>query len=63
MERKISVLPWETPEYLKRNKAIARPLAVTVKRVNEVVRGWINYFRVGMMKQFMDEFGQCLDIR
>lgn len=47
-------------EYLKRNKAIARPLAVTVKRVNEIVRGWINYFRIGMMKQFMEEFGQWL---
>lgn len=47
-------------EYLKRNKAIARPLAVTVKRVNEIVRGWINYFRIGMMKQFMDGFGQWL---
>jgi RNA-directed DNA polymerase len=22
--------------------------------------GWINYFRIGMMKQFMDEFGQWL---
>ena len=47
-------------EYLKRNKAVARPLAVTVKRVNEIVRGWINYFRIGMMKQFMEEFGQWL---
>ena len=26
-------------EYLKRNKAAARPLAVTIKRVNEMVRG------------------------
>lgn len=47
-------------EYLKRNKAIARPLAVTIKRVNEIIRGWINYFRIGMMKQFMEEFGQWL---
>jgi len=47
-------------EYLKRNKAVARPLAITVKRVNEIVRGWINYFRIGMMKQYMDEFGQWL---
>ena len=47
-------------EYLKRNKAVARPLAVTVKRVNEIVRGWINHFRIGMMKQYMDEFGQWL---
>lgn len=44
-------------EYLKRNKAIARTLAETIKRVNEIVRGWINYFRIGMMKQFMEEFG------
>ena len=47
-------------EYLKRNKAIARPLAVTIKRVNEIVRGWINYFRIGMMKGFMKEFGAWL---
>ena len=47
-------------QYLKRNKATARPLAVTIKRVNEIVRGWINYFRIGMMKQFMEEFGQWL---
>ena len=47
-------------EYLKRNKAIARPLAVTIKRVNEIVRGWINYFRIGMMKTFMQEFGAWL---
>lgn len=47
-------------EYLRRGKAIARPLAVTIKRVNEIVRGWINYFRVGMMKKFMEEFGKWL---
>lgn len=42
-------------EYLKRGKAVARPLVVTIKRVNEIVRGWINYFRIGMMKMFMEE--------
>ena len=47
-------------EYLKRGKAIARPLAVTIKRVNEIVRGWINYFRIGMMKLFLEEFGEWL---
>lgn len=47
-------------EYLKRNQAIARPLAETIKRVNEIVRGWINYFRIGMMKTFMQEFGAWL---
>ncbi len=47
-------------EYLKKNKAIARPLAETIKRVNEIVRGWINYFRIGMMKTYMQEFGAWL---
>lgn len=47
-------------EYLKRNKAIARPLAETIKRVNEIARGWINYFKIGMMKQFVEEFGAWL---
>jgi len=47
-------------EYLKRNKAVARSLSETFKRVNEIVRGWINYFRIGMMKVFMKDFGQWL---
>ena len=47
-------------EYLRRGKAVARPLVVTIKRVNEIVRGWINYFRIGMMKMFMEEFGEWL---
>lgn len=47
-------------EYLKRNKAVARPLAVTIKRVNEITRGWINYFRIGMLKKFMEELGEWL---
>ncbi len=46
--------------YLKRNRAVARSLSETFKRVNEIVRGWINYFRIGMMKGFMKEFGQWL---
>ena len=46
--------------YLRRGKAVARPLAITIKRVNEIVRGWINYFRIGMMKLFMEELGEWL---
>ena len=47
-------------EYLKRGRAVARPLAATIKRVNEMVRGWINYFRIGMMKEFMEKFGEWM---
>lgn len=46
--------------YLKRGKAAARPLAVTIKRVNQIVMGWINYYRIGMMKQYMEKFGEWL---
>ena len=48
-------------EYLKRGRAVARPLAVTIKRVNEMVRGWINYFRIGLMKEYMEKFGEWLE--
>lgn len=59
-KKKKKKLKQKLSEYLKRNKAIARPLAETIKRVNEIARGWINYFRIGMMKQFMEEFGAWL---
>lgn len=47
-------------EVLIKRKAVAVPLSVTFKRVNEIVRGWINYFRISSMKMFMKEFGQWL---
>lgn len=47
-------------EYLKRGKAVARSFKVTIKRVNQMVIGWINYFRIGMMKGFMEDFGAWL---
>ena len=47
-------------EELIRKKCIARSNAETFKRINQIVRGWINYFRIGRMKVFMDEFGQWL---
>ena len=48
---------------LIRRKAVAVPLSVTFKRVNEIVRGWINYFRISSMKMFMKEFGEWLRLR
>ena len=47
-------------EYLKRKQAVSRPLSVTFTKVNQIVRGWINYFRIGSMKTYLDEFGQWL---
>lgn len=44
----------------KRRHAVSRPLAITFTKVSQIVRGWINYFRIGSMKQFLDEFGQWL---
>ena len=45
---------------LRRKQAVSRPLAVTFTRVNQIVRGWINYFKIGSIKIFLDEFGQWL---
>lgn len=45
---------------LKRRYAVARPLSETFTEINQVVRGWINYYKIGSMKNFMDAFGQWL---
>ena len=45
---------------LVRRRCIARSNAVTFTRINQIVKGWINYFRIGRMKTFIDEFGQWL---
>ena len=45
---------------LKRNKAAAIPLVITFRKINAIVRGWINYYGIGSMKVFLDEFGQWL---
>ena len=45
---------------LIRRKAVAKSLSETFKKVNQVVRGWINYFRIGTMKKFLEEFGAWL---
>ena len=47
-------------EVLQRKAAVAKPLSYTFTKVNQIVRGWINYFRIGSMKAFMKEFGEWL---
>lgn len=45
---------------LIRKKCIAQTNVRTFTRINQTVRGWINYFRIGRMKGFIDKFGQWL---
>lgn len=47
-------------QVLKRKHAVSRPLASTFTKLNQIIRGWINYFRIGSMKLFIDKFGQWL---
>ena len=47
-------------EVLCRKKASALPLSTVLTKVNQIVRGWINYFRIGSMKTFLTEFGEWL---
>ena len=45
---------------LIRKKAVATPLEVTFTKLNQIIRGWINYYRIGSMKTFLTDFGQWL---
>ncbi len=45
---------------LERKQAVSRLLAETFTKVNQTVQGWINYYRIGSMKTFIDKFGQWL---
>lgn len=50
----------KTRAILCRRKAAARPMETTFKQLNWLIRGWINYYRIGSMKKFMEEYGQWL---
>ena len=50
----------KTKAVLQRKEAVTRPLAVTFTKLNQIVRGWINYFIIGEMKAFLDEYGQWM---
>ena len=50
----------KTKVVLKRKHAVAKPLGITFTKLNQIIKGWINYFRIGNMKGFLDEFGQWL---
>ena len=50
----------KTKKILLRKKAIARPIGETFKELNQLIIGWINYFKIGNMKIFMEEYGSWL---
>lgn len=45
---------------LCRRKAVAMPLSLIFTKVNQIVRDWINYFRIGSIKVFLFKFGQWM---
>ena len=48
-------------EILCRKRAAALPLAYTFTKLNDLLRGWINYFRIGSMKNWLKNvFGPWL---
>lgn len=50
----------KTRAILCRRKAVARPMKSTFEQLNWLIRGWINYYRIGSMKMFLEEYGQWL---
>lgn len=50
----------KTREILCRKKAQARTIRSTFIQLNQLIRGWINYYRIGSMKGFLDKYGQWL---
>lgn len=50
----------KTRAILCRRKAVARPMKSTFEQLNWLIRGWINYYRIGSMKIFIEEYGQWL---
>ena len=50
----------KTREILCRRRAAARPISVTFVRLNQVIRGWVNYFGIGSMKGFMKGYSQWM---
>ena len=50
----------KTCTILCRRKAAARPMKSTFTQLNWLIRGWINYYRIGSMRGFLDEYGQWL---
>ncbi len=61
LEARKAKLCEKVKKILCRRKAAAVPLGYTFTRLNQVLRGWINYFRIGSMKTWLkNELGPWL---
>ena len=58
-ERKANLYA-KSKKILLRKKAIAKPIGETFKELNQLIIGWINYFKIGNMKMFLEEYGSWL---
>ena len=47
----------KTKTVLCRRKVVARPLEDTITKLNQIIMGWINYYRISDMKNFLKKFG------
>jgi RNA-directed DNA polymerase len=50
----------KTREILCRRKAMARTLGSTFQQLSWLIKGWINYYKIGTLKTFIDKYGQWL---
>lgn len=47
-------------QLLIRKRAVAIPTEILFIKLNQIIKGWINYFHIGKMKYKLDVFGQWL---
>ena len=60
MNDRIARLYDKCRQLLTRKRAVAISTEVLFIKLNQIIKGWINYFRIGKMKKKLDVFGQWL---
>jgi RNA-directed DNA polymerase len=50
----------KTRAILCRRKAVSRTIGSSFKQLNWLIKGWINYYKIGNMKGFLEKYGQWL---
>lgn len=54
-------LETKVKEVLLRKRAVAKPLYLVFTKLNQIVRGWVNYYHIGSMSTYLrDKFGPWL---